>query len=212
MSIDSVVGFTDWSQTEVVRPSDHHPVEFPYQCRCIQLGGTAFGFFANSSTDALHSLLRRYRAQIGASGPRRVATPKRVPQKVELLFWQRTDPRLRFVHRQLQLRHHVPHRGQSLFGSATTADHEIIGIVDDVRLESLLVPQLHPAEHEPAHVQVAEQGADRRSLRSTPTLIPIARTTTLIAAFVGFFYGSVQPHLDQMQHGSIDDPSSYRLE
>src|SRR5215468_9469699 len=33
MSIDSVVGFTDWSQTEVVRPSGHHPVEFPYQCR-----------------------------------------------------------------------------------------------------------------------------------------------------------------------------------
>jgi hypothetical protein len=32
MSIDSLIGFADRSQTEVVCPSDHHPVEFPYQC------------------------------------------------------------------------------------------------------------------------------------------------------------------------------------
>jgi hypothetical protein len=32
----------------------------------------------------------------------------------------------------------------------------------------------------------------------------------LVATLVGFLDRSFQPHLDQMQHGSIDDPSSHR--
>jgi len=32
-----------------------------------------------------------------------------------------------------------------------------------------------------------------------------------ISTLVGFFDGSFQPHLDQMQHCSIDHPASYRL-
>ena len=36
----------------------------------------------------------------------------------------------------------------------------------DVRFQTLLVPQFLPPEHEPTHVQIAEQGADRRSLRA----------------------------------------------
>ena len=30
-------------------------------------------------------------------------------------------------------------------------------------------------------------------------------------AVVGFFDGAVQPHLDQMQHASINDPTRHRL-
>src|SRR5207249_3267896 len=67
---------------------------------------------------------------------------------------------LRLVHRQLQLRHHVPHRGEGFSGLAPTTDHEVIGVVHDVRSETPLVSQLLPAEHEPAHVQIAEQGTD----------------------------------------------------
>ena len=33
----------------------------------------------------------------------------------------------------------------------------------------------------------------------------------LVATLVGFLDRSFQPHLDQMQHRSIDDPASYRL-
>jgi hypothetical protein len=28
---------------------------------------------------------------------------------------------------------------------------------------------------------------------------------------VGFFYGAVQPHLDQMHHAPINDPARYRF-
>ena len=33
-----------------------------------------------------------------------------------------------------------------------------------------------------------------------------------VPALIGFFYGGFQPHLDQMQHRSVDDPTIHRLE
>ena len=77
--------------------------------------------------------------------------------------------------------------------------------------KTLLVPQFLPPEHEPAHVQITQQRADRRPLRSTSTFIPISRASTLISALVRFLDRSFQPHLDQMEHGPVDDPASYRL-
>ena len=32
------------------------------------------------------------------------------------------------------------------------------------------------------------------------------------SSFVGFFHGTVQPHLDQMQHAPINDPARHRLQ
>jgi hypothetical protein len=81
----------------------------------------------------------------------------------------------------------------------------------DVSFPTLLVPECLPSQHEPSHVQVAEQRADRRPLGSASTFVPIARTPMFVPTLVGFFDGSFQPQLDQMQHRSIDDPASYRL-
>src|ERR1039458_5065006 len=141
---------------------------------------------------------------MSASCQRRVVTTKRVPQKIELLFRQLRDPRLGFIHRQLQLRHHDPHRGQSFFGSASTADHHVIGIVDDAGSKTFLVTEFLPPKHEPAHVEIAEQRADRRSLWGASTFIPIARIPMLLPTLTRLFGGSLQPHLDQMKHGAID--------
>jgi len=55
-------------------------------------------------------------------------------------------------------------------------------------------------------------GSNRSPLRRTPTFVPIARTTPSISALVRFFHRSFQPHLDQMQHGSVHDPTGYRLD
>ena len=73
------------------------------------------------------------------------------------------------------------------------------------------MPQFLPPEHEPAHVQITQQRADRRALWTTSTFVPISRASTLISALVRFLDRSFQPHLDQMEHGSIYDPASYRL-
>jgi len=55
------------------------------------------------------------------------------------------------------------------------------------------------------------KGRDRCPLWGSLSFIPIARTSVLIPFLVGLFDRSFQPHLDQMQHGSVDDPSSHRL-
>src|SRR5450631_3146611 len=210
MYIDRTVGLADWPQTEVVGPADHHPIEPSHDRLRIRPDFVTPGLVADRSTDALYSFLRGYRAEIDSAPPHRVTPPERVSQKIKLLFRQITDPRLVLVHRQLQLRHHHPHRGQSLIGADPTADDKVIGIVHDVRFPTLLVPEFLPAQHEPSHVQIAEQRTDRGSLRSPSTFIPIARAPMRVSMLVRFLDRSFQPHLDQMQHRSIDDPASHR--
>src|SRR5665213_1102753 len=109
---------------------------------------------------------------MSASRYRRVVPTKRVPKKLKLFFRQLRDPRLGFIHCQLQLCHHDPHRGQSFFRSPSTADHHVIGIVDDACTKTFLVPEFLPPKHEPTHVEIAEQRADRGPLRGPSSFIP----------------------------------------
>jgi len=60
--------------------------------------------------------------------------------------------------------------------------------------------------------KIAEQRADRRTPAGSSTFIPIARTPMLLSAIIRFFHRCFQPHLDQMKHGAVNDPASYRLE
>src|SRR5215470_4757825 len=190
MEIDRTVGFADGAETKVVGPAGQHPIELFHHSLRIYPDSISSGFFADRATDALYSLLRWHRAQIDPVPFHRVASPKRIPEKVKLLFRQITDPRLLLVHRQLQLRHHHPHLRQSLLRPNSTTDDKVISIVHDVRLPTLLVPEFLPPQHEPSHVQVAEQRADRRPLWSASTFVPIARTPTLVPTLVGFLDGS----------------------
>ena len=50
------------------------------------------------------------------------------------------------------------------------------------------------------------------SLRNAAPLVPRLGRACLPTAIVGFFYGAVQPHPDQMQHAPINDPARYRLQ
>ena len=42
-------------------------------------------------------------------------------------------------------------------GRSATADHEVVGVVDDVCSQTLFVPEHFPPQHEPSHVEVAQQ-------------------------------------------------------
>src|SRR5688572_11492864 len=57
MSFHRPVGFTDRTETEVVGPSNHHPVELFHYCCLIQQGLVPSGFAADRLTDAAHPLL-----------------------------------------------------------------------------------------------------------------------------------------------------------
>jgi hypothetical protein len=149
---------------KVVGPAEQDAIELFYQSPRVQPEGISSGFCADGATDALHPFPRWHRAQIDPSPAHRVASPERVSQEVELLLRQLADPRLVLVHRQLQLRPHPPHRSQSLLRSDSTTDDQIIGIINHVRLPTLLVPKFLPPQHEPSHVQIVEQRTDRRPL------------------------------------------------
>src|SRR5215510_9349383 len=209
MEIDRTVGFADYTQTEVVGPAGQHPVELFHHGLGIHSDSISSGLIADCTTDALHSFLRWHRAQVDPAPFHRVASPERIPEKVKLLLRQVADSRLLFTHRQP--RHHHLHLRQSLLRPNSATDDKIIGIVHDVSFPTLLVPEFLPPQHEPSHVQVAEQRTDWRPLWRPPTFVPVARTSMFVPALVGLFYRSLQPHLNQMQHCSIDDPASYRL-
>jgi hypothetical protein len=57
-----------------------------------------------------------------------------------------------------------------------------------------------------------DKRADRRSLRRSSTFIPVARIPMLLPSLIRFFDWRRQPHLDQMKHGTIEDPAGHRLE
>lgn len=81
------IGFADWTQTEVVGPTDHDPIECRYYRGIIQQGFVLPGLRADCRADTLYPLLRRNGTDLGAACFRRIAATECIPQKVELLFW-----------------------------------------------------------------------------------------------------------------------------
>jgi site-specific DNA recombinase len=80
---------------------------------------------------------------------------------------------------------------------------------------SIPIPSSPPQNGGPADPNgpnyLLRKGRDRSPLRSSLPLIPIACTSMFVSALIRLFNRSFQPHLNQMQHRSVDDPSSYRL-
>src|SRR5215471_17871000 len=108
---------------------------------------------------ALDALLRWPDPQIGSPGLRPIQPPKRITQEVELLFRYLADSCLLLVDRESQLPHELAQSVQSLFGLALpTQNHEIVGVGHDSTAQALLEPELLPPQHEPAHVQIGQQG------------------------------------------------------
>jgi hypothetical protein len=146
------VGLADRTQAEVVGPTMNLPVERFYQRCRILLGLTPSGHLADRLTNTLHSLLGRSRAPVGPPRLRGVASTKRVPKKIELLFRQSTDPVLLSftVNFSLDIMFRIATRAS--ISTSSTADHQVISIINDVRFKTLLVPQFLPPQHQPTHV------------------------------------------------------------
>src|SRR5271154_398491 len=96
---------------------------------------------------ALNAFLRRPVADTGLAGPRRIHSPERVSQEVELALRRLADARLLLVHRQLQLAHDFPQSLQGRFGLAPSAqDHEVVGVGPEPRAKASLKPEhFHPS-------------------------------------------------------------------
>src|SRR5438132_1737141 len=199
------VGLADRPQTEVVSPTIDLPVERTYQRCRILLGLTPAGHLADRLANTLHSFLGRSGTPVGPPRLRRVASTKRIPKKIELLFRQSTDPRLTFVHRQLQPRHHAPHRHQCLIGSGATADHQSSSggeshpsalTEPDVKLSPHPAPTIQPpASHQAATEQTAWGPVARCAPASASMHVLDADSTVGFAAFVGEGQSVLPVHL-----------------
>jgi hypothetical protein len=62
MLVHRPIGFTDWSQTEVIDPTHHPLVEFRHYRLMVQQGSIASSLSADRLTDANYSLRGRNRA------------------------------------------------------------------------------------------------------------------------------------------------------
>jgi hypothetical protein len=115
--------------------------------------------FLHNAPDAL---LRRPVARIGFAGFRRIHPSERVSKEVELLFRHLADPCPLLVDRELQPAHDLPQATQGFFGPAPSAqDHEIISIDHKPCANASLQPKLLSSQHEPAHIEIRQQGRDR---------------------------------------------------
>src|SRR5215472_14951215 len=84
MRLHRAIGLADRTQMEVVRPTDHSPVEVFYQGLGVPQSLTTSGQLANRRTDALHPFLRRNSPNIGPSRLRRITSTKRLSRPAEL--------------------------------------------------------------------------------------------------------------------------------
>src|SRR5438094_5512095 len=81
-----------------------------------------------------------------------------VPQKVETLVRYSAGSSLLLVNRQAQPLHDLAHRRQRFISTALATDHQIVGIVDDVRTKPSVEPPFLPPQYETAHVQIGQKG------------------------------------------------------
>ncbi len=171
----------------------------------VQERPAATGHLADLPAEPLDLLLRGESADEGASRLWRVTAAEGVTQEVKRLVWDAAELRFGFVHRQLQPTHHVPHHAHGLVGRAATADHVIVGIVDDSGAKTPLVSQRLPAQDEPPHREVRKQWRDRSPLRATPTLVFVPGRSMPTPAIVDLFHRCLEPHLDQAENVPIND-------
>jgi hypothetical protein len=48
-------------------------------------------------------------------------------------------------------------------------------------------------------------------LRNAPLLVPVFRGALCAPPRIGLFYRGFEPHLDEMQHAPVNDPTRHRL-
>jgi len=157
MVIDPSIGFIDWALAKVVRPSHHHAVETTDLLLRVQPTPIRAGQLADPATDRHDLLLRRALANEAKTRLRRVAATEGVTQKIKRFIWKPTNVRLLFVDRQLQPMHDAPHGLHRRSGVSATADHKVVGVIHDLSLKTLFVPQYLPRQDKSPHVEVAQQ-------------------------------------------------------
>jgi hypothetical protein len=92
MAIHRAVGFTHRTKTEVVGPSSQSCVDGSYQLSGFLTHGSPARQQADFLAESPHTFLGRSRANVGASRPGRIASPKGIPKELECFLGRTAHP------------------------------------------------------------------------------------------------------------------------
>ena len=165
----------------------------------------------DSLDDALERFARRLRADKGTA-VLAVEPPNRIPEKVERLFGYTREPSLPVIDRQPQPFHQPPHfreGGRAVAG--TTADHEIIGIVDDVRIKPRTVAIAVPRQEKASEVEVRKKRRCRSSLRGASLPVTSFCRAGQPSSTSPLTHRCREPLFEHRQHRAIGHPTSDTL-
>src|SRR4051795_13529155 len=208
VELDRAVDTHDRPLVEVPGPATDHRVQPPDPVRRLVRVPLRRRRVVDRPDQPLHGLTRRARADERRPALAVEATDL-VAEEDEAGLRQGGQPCLRLVHRQPEPRHQLPHRRERRLPVAgSAADHEVVGVIDDVGIEPSAVAVPLPREEEPAEVEVAEQGRASRALRRPPVSVP--RLGGAPGAARGTLdHRHLQPALDHGQHRAVRDPSRH---
>jgi hypothetical protein len=205
--MDHPIGSDDTALIEVTGP--------PAQQR-VQHGDSILGrvhvppwrrLVVDSPDDTLDRFARWCRADKGTS-LLAIKAPKRIPEKVEGLFGYARKPSLPLIDGQTQPSHQLAHqreRCRTVAGPA--ANHEIVSVIDDVRIETRIVASVVPRQEKAPKVEVRKEWRCRPSLRG-PSL-PIASFCRAQQPSSGYAltHRRDEPRFEYRQHGAIGNPT-----
>ncbi len=122
-----------------------------------------------------HALLRRTLPDIYPASLPKTMRPECISEKVKPLPASLLDAGLCFVQREANPRHDTSRPIQCLCRATATQDHEIIGVVHDLRLKNLTPSGDPPIFQKTVHVQVSQQRTDDSALWcATGAVLPAA--------------------------------------
>jgi transposase len=209
--LDNPVCADDATLIEVAGPAAQQHVEdgysslsrfqIPSRCRLVM----------DPLDDALERFTRRLRTDEGPAVPA-VKPPDRIAEEVERLRRNARQPGLSVIHRQPQPRHQPPHFGERrrpVSGSA--ADHQIVSIIDDVRIESRAIAVVVPRQKKASEVEVRKERRCRSSLRGTSFPVASFRRADQPPSASPFTHRRREPPFEHRQHCAIGHPAGDAL-
>ena len=198
-------------EAEVIRPSDHGQVQaFHHRLRRLPaVPSCRHG--ANPAADALDARLVGSGTNVGALAGSAVDASDAVAQKLKRSFRAPQASGFPFVDRQLQSAHETLDPRQHVRRRGLAEHAQIVRVVHDLRSEALGIAQHLPTQYEAPHIEVAEQGRKRGTLRG-PFPFPARPVRAAFAALaVVLLHRHFQPRLDELEHSSVADAPGHAL-
>ena len=147
----------DLAQDEVVPPSEHQSIQACHHDVFFQRPVSAPCQLADLAADAADARRAWARADICTSGVPAVVASNAVAEELERVLGHSAASGFPGIDRQFQPPHQTLDHRQHVRWRRSAEHHEVIGIIDDLRLETPGIAQHLPAQYKATHVDVGQK-------------------------------------------------------